>query len=132
MEVYIAVSSIRVVNPLMGGVWISPLIPAVFRGRLTGAAGPPGIPLREKRVFEELQGHPSNPSVHCVLPWLERGFESVSIAAGVLHPVVGLLGCRCGTPPNSIRRIFSSTVSWLLTMTMTGLVVLALMRSRNL
>jgi len=133
VEVYIAVSGVRMVTPLMlmGGLWVSPVVPAVFRGVTDGA-----LPVLLAYLFAKSLYMRNYRNVLLVLAFLvfylgvEAAFEAVGAAAGVLHPSLLLLGVPVWNAAYSVRWIFRpSSVGTLLLMTVVGLAIVAWRRN---
>lgn len=135
VEVYIALSGIRAVNPLMlmGGVWLPTWVPAVIRGITDGA-----LPALLGYLFARTLKLRNYIAVLLILLFtlaflgIERGVESIGVAAGLLHPSIGLLGVPVWNSTYSIRWIFNPvSVGGLFIMTLIGLAVLAHVNGRG-
>ncbi|MEM1658250.1 MAG: hypothetical protein QXK94_04365 [Candidatus Jordarchaeales archaeon] len=135
VEVYIALSGIRAVNPLMlmGGVWLPTWLPAVMRGITDGA-----LPALLGYIFARFLKLRKRAALLLVLLFtpfflaIERGVESIGVVAGVLHPSIGLLGIPVWNSTYSLRWIFNPvSVGGLLIMTAIGLAILARVNGRG-
>lgn len=135
VEVYIALSGIRTVNPLMlmGGVWLPTWLPAVMRGITDGA-----LPALLGYIFARFVKQRRQAASLLVILFtplflaIERGVESIGVAAGVLHPSMGLLGIPVWNSTYSLRWIFNPvSVGGLLIMTAIGLAILARVNGRG-
>ncbi len=135
VEVYIALSGIRTVNPLMlmGGVWLPTWVPAVIRG-ITDGALPSllGYLFAKKLKLRNYAAALSILLFTLVFLGVERGVESIGVAASILHPSIGLLGIPVWNSTYSIRWIFNPvSVGGLLVMTFVGLALLAWINGRG-
>ncbi|MBS7288120.1 MAG: hypothetical protein KIH01_05100 [Candidatus Freyarchaeota archaeon] len=135
VEVYIALSGIRTVNPLMlmGGVWLPTWVPAVIRGITDGA-----LPSFLGYLFARTLKLRNYTAVLLILLFtlaflgIERGVESIGVAAGIIHSSIGLLGVPVWNSTYSIRWIFNPvSVGGLLVMTLIGLAILARINGRG-
>ncbi|MBS7246752.1 MAG: hypothetical protein QXW47_02665 [Candidatus Jordarchaeales archaeon] len=135
VEVYIALSGIRAVNPLMlmGGVWLPTWVPAVIRGITDGA-----LPALLGYLFARTLNLKNYTASLLILLFtlaflgIERSVESIGVAAGVLHPSMGLLGIPVWNSTYSIRWIFNPvSVGGLLVMTLIGLALLMRINGRG-
>lgn len=132
-EVYWVSYGGRLVTPveLMGGIVVSPIIPAVLRGVTDGALPVLLAYLFAGSVFSKrFKGVVGVLGFLVLYIFIEGFFETLGVKAGVLHPMTAMLGVPVWNASYSVRWLFNPlAVGGFLALTLIGL-LLTFRRSR--
>ncbi len=126
-EVYWISYGGRLVTPveLMGGIIVSPIVAAVLRGITDGALPVLLAYLFAENVFQRrFRGMVGVLGFLVIYIFIEGFFETLGVKAGMLHPMIAMLGVPVWNASYSVRWLFNPlAVGGFLALTLIGLIL---------